>query len=422
MDEFTNIDLQGLPTPTLVEEKDFEDVRSSIVDQFTAMAPEYTEAISLPSDPITKLIDIIAYRELIVRKRINYAAQQNFVSTATAENLDHLAALVGVKRVQPEQDNELALRVVNTLQLQTTSLALSMATLLEIDMLELDMIEDEDVLWVAILEVLKTNFNVITDETVETVRIGIQRSKQQLAHWLGLSITDFETDEHISGRIVKQFNDGIDGVAALLGMQRFTQENDASLRHRIPLAFEQASNAGTLGAYHYHALSAAPSEIKNVAIGSEQDGTVNVYIMANTPSGEASVELTGRVLQYLNQPEIRPITDSIKVDSVKVQLYDIQAEITLDNNSAKNLIKDEVKIALNRFIQQQHNVNQSITQAGIIAALFIDGVKNVRLIQPEYDLPAKENCVYYTSMPSVDISTQVYADKMLLNVTPLEEL
>ncbi len=59
------------------------------------------------SDPVYKLLQLFAARELLLRQRANDKAQQTMLAFATGTNLDHLGALFGVTRLvldpgQPE--------------------------------------------------------------------------------------------------------------------------------------------------------------------------------------------------------------------------------------------------------------------------------------------------------------------------------
>lgn len=58
------------------------------------------------------LIDLIAYRETLLRAAINDAARQNLVRFARAPMLDYLGELVGVRRLPGEDDERLRARII----------------------------------------------------------------------------------------------------------------------------------------------------------------------------------------------------------------------------------------------------------------------------------------------------------------------
>lgn len=93
----TAIDLSQLPAPTVVEPLDYEAVLAALQTDFTARWPAYTAA--LESDPVQALLEVAAYRELIVRARVNDAARACLLAYALGADLDHLAALYGVQRL-----------------------------------------------------------------------------------------------------------------------------------------------------------------------------------------------------------------------------------------------------------------------------------------------------------------------------------
>ncbi|MCC4631857.1 hypothetical protein NYR95_07140 [Xanthomonas dyei] len=51
------------------------------------------------ADPVYKLLQLFAARELLIRQRANDKAQQTMPAFATGTNLDHLGALFGVARL-----------------------------------------------------------------------------------------------------------------------------------------------------------------------------------------------------------------------------------------------------------------------------------------------------------------------------------
>ena len=63
------------------------------------------------SDPSAKILEIAAYRELILRERINNAAKANLLAFATSTDLDYLAEFYGIKRQDTETDDAFRLRI-----------------------------------------------------------------------------------------------------------------------------------------------------------------------------------------------------------------------------------------------------------------------------------------------------------------------
>jgi phage-related baseplate assembly protein len=95
-DSFTGVDLSRLPAPSIIEPLSFEQIRGDCVAQYQALFPDFDATVE--SDPIIKLIELFAYRELHLRHRVNDAARAVMPAYATGADLDAIAAIVGVER------------------------------------------------------------------------------------------------------------------------------------------------------------------------------------------------------------------------------------------------------------------------------------------------------------------------------------
>jgi len=105
---FTAIDLSKLPAPDVIESLDYETLLSDYISDFVAKNPNY--ATLLESDPAIIILQVMAYRELLLRNRINEAAKANMLAYATGGDLDNLAAFYGVERLVDETDERLKIR------------------------------------------------------------------------------------------------------------------------------------------------------------------------------------------------------------------------------------------------------------------------------------------------------------------------
>src|SRR5688572_21280727 len=73
MSTFTAVDLSRLPAPAVVEQLDFEVIFSAMLADLRARDPQFTAITE--SDPAYKLLQVCAYREMIVRQRCNEACR-----------------------------------------------------------------------------------------------------------------------------------------------------------------------------------------------------------------------------------------------------------------------------------------------------------------------------------------------------------
>lgn len=93
----TTLDLSRLAAPVFVEQLTFEDVLAQMIAEVQKRLPAFDATID--SDPAVKILQVSAYREMLIRQAFQDGAVQMLVAYATASNLDHLGALVGVARL-----------------------------------------------------------------------------------------------------------------------------------------------------------------------------------------------------------------------------------------------------------------------------------------------------------------------------------
>jgi phage-related baseplate assembly protein len=107
----TELDVAGLPAPDIVEPLDVQAIRAALISNFSGAYPEFTAQL-LESDPAIKLLEVCAYREFVLRARLNDVARANLVAFATGSDLDHLAAFYDVTRMTSELDDRLRTRLI----------------------------------------------------------------------------------------------------------------------------------------------------------------------------------------------------------------------------------------------------------------------------------------------------------------------
>lgn len=111
----TGIDIQeleGLADPTIIEELDLEAVITAMRDDLVARFPAIAGVVDLESEPSRKLIEVFAYRETLIRARINDAIRASLLAYANGPDLDHLAAFYDLTRMVDEDDARFRERVV----------------------------------------------------------------------------------------------------------------------------------------------------------------------------------------------------------------------------------------------------------------------------------------------------------------------
>lgn len=91
------IDLTLLSAPDVVEQLDFETIFAAMLADLKERDPMFTALVE--SDPAYKILEVCAYRELLIRARVNDAAKSVMLAYAAGSDLDHLAAAYGVERL-----------------------------------------------------------------------------------------------------------------------------------------------------------------------------------------------------------------------------------------------------------------------------------------------------------------------------------
>ncbi len=86
------IDLSSLPAPEVVETLAFEAIVADLKADIVARYPDAAATIDLESEPIAKLVEAFAYRELLLRARYNDEARGLLLAFATDADLDHIGA------------------------------------------------------------------------------------------------------------------------------------------------------------------------------------------------------------------------------------------------------------------------------------------------------------------------------------------
>lgn len=106
------IDLDRLPAPAVVETLDYEAVLASLKADLATRMPELAPALALESEPLVKLLEVAAWRETVLRARINDAARAVMLPWATGTDLDNLAARYDLARLPGEDDARFRARVL----------------------------------------------------------------------------------------------------------------------------------------------------------------------------------------------------------------------------------------------------------------------------------------------------------------------
>lgn len=277
----TAIDLSQLPAPQVIETIDFEVILDERRAYLVALWPEEERTeiaarLELESDPLHKILQESAYREMVLRQRINDSGRAVMLAYATGSDLDQLGA----------------------------------------------------------------------NPPYKVTRLVIDA-----------------------------------GDSSAVPPRAPVYESDADFRRRIALAPEGYTTAGSEMSYVFHGLSADP-DVLDVSPISPTPGVVTVYVLARSGNGAADEALLAAVTAALNAEAVRPMTDSVSVQSASIVSYSIQAELVIYPGPDASVVLAAAQAAAEAYAKAQHAMRRDVTLSGIYAALHQPGVQRVDLAAP----------------------------------------
>lgn len=343
-----------LPEPDFVV-RDPAAVTSQLVSQYE----ELTGKTLYPAQVERILIDVIAYRESLMRETIQDAAKLNLVRYSRAPILDYLGENVGVKRLD-------AVFAHTTLRF-TFNPAPTTATLLP----KGTVVEGGEIAFATIDHVTVPAGVSTIDAEAKCTQLGVagngfvpEQIKTLASELVGLTVEDVQNVTTSAG-----------GAQA---------EADEHYQERIVLAPEQFSNAGSRGAYRFHALSAHP-EVIDVAVVSPSPGVVNIYPLVK--GGLPSTAVKTAVQTSCNADKVRPLTDEVNVLDPQVVDYSIIAKLIIYADADPDLALEQAQQAAENFkVKMQAQLGRDVVRDELIALLKVYGVYSVGLVGNDIEL------------------------------------
>ena len=93
---YTPIDLSTVAAPSVVEPLDYLTILNAMVADLQARDTSFTALVE--SDPAWKILEVCAYREFLLRQRVNDASRAVMLAYATGTDLENLGAIFGTTR------------------------------------------------------------------------------------------------------------------------------------------------------------------------------------------------------------------------------------------------------------------------------------------------------------------------------------
>ncbi|AHI67584.1 baseplate J/gp47 family protein [Burkholderia thailandensis] len=352
-----------LSEPNFID-RDPQAITAAIIAEYEAR----TGKTLYPAQVERVLIDIVAYRETLVRVGVQEAAKQNLVAFARAPMIDYLGQLVGVTRL-PAQPATTVVRFSVETPL-ATNLLIAAGTRVETGDGGVSFATDAD----AVLAAGRTSIDVAaTCDTAGALGNG----------WQPGQINSLVDDLGEADVAVANTQTSANG---------YEEEETERLRERIQLAPEAFSTAGPRLAYVFHAKSAHQSIVDVSVIGPEMTtrdgrlvsvngvppGSVRVYPLVDT--GLPGDDILARVAQALDDEKKRPLTDFVEVRAPKPVDYAIDARLTLYKDADAGTVLAQARAAANAYrANRAAGLGRDIVPAQLTAALQVPGVYDVDL-------------------------------------------
>lgn len=180
----------------------------------------------------------------------------------------------------------------------------------------------------------------------------------------------------------------LDQIAAGLNVARLAGETDDAFRRRIQLAWTALSTAGPSDAYRFHALS-VPG-VREVGIDSPNPGEVRVVVLADTQAGTADADLVAAVEAALNDRAVRPVTDTLTVQSVAAVPYDVEAALTVGAAGPDLGVVRAAAVAAVLAHGAVRAIGRDVHRSALFAACHVPGVESVTLSAPAADVAVSD--------------------------------
>lgn len=340
------LDISALPAPEIIEELSYEQIMAEQTETLQGFIPGYTP---LESDDYMLILQAFAYREMLLRARINNAIKGVLPAFAAGADLDHIAVGYGVSRLEGSRPYA----EFNF----TLAAPLSTPITLPIGLL------------------LQSADGIYSARLLEYVVIPAGET-------LGTGTVELEAFVDESDAKIDQIATSLPWVVSAEALGIFKNgaelESDADFLERILLSLERFSTAGSPGSYRYHALS-ADKRISDVSVISPSDGVVEVYLCAKEG---VDAEMIARVDTVLNDERVRPLTDHPAVLAAETVVVNITATVELFDLGQSGEIDALIRTALFKTF----SIGEDLTHSQIIRALHQNGVYRVTLAEPTEDV------------------------------------
>lgn len=373
--------IDELPDVSFIEDVSLENIRSQLVDDYCKKHKELTgKSPDMPADDINRLIlGACALQIYQGFQFIERAGKMNLLKYSYGEYLDNLAALKNLTR-KKSAPSTVTIRFARTgdLTLQLKIPAGTRVTTANYDVYWTTP-EFEDV----ILPARKSYVDIVctcsepgafsNGYEIGEIKV-LMDSLQNISEAINITVSSYGTDD----------------------------ESDEDFKQRILLSPSGYSTAGTADSYAYF-IKNYDTRITDVHVQTEDDAQVSIYLLSK--SGLPTESQIKSIQSYIDNAEIRPLTDKVTVYSGVPQSYDVNLTyyISSSDKSKENTIKEAVETAVQEYIQVQNSkLGKDIDSSLLIQKVMNAGASRVVVNSPSYQE------VDVKSFPTLNSSTVNY--------------
>lgn len=309
-----------------------------------------TGRVLQPAQVEQLILNMMAYREGLLRDAIQDSALQNLIDFSRAPFLDYLGAFFSVTRLAA---SEAVANFTATLVPGHGGITIPAGT-------RIGSVDG--------LVIFRTVADVSAAIGVNTVTIDAE-----------CTVTGSSGNGYAIGAV----NNILDPLPFLATLQNneitaggSNQETDELYRERIRLAPAQFSTAGSRDSYKFHALSASPVIIDVEVLGPPDTvpGNVEVFPLMNDGTTTPAPIIT-LVENAVNDERVRPLTDTVTVTSPTEITYTITADVTLFNTADVADTITAIENALDDFVlAKRQKLGRDIIESQVVTAGNLDEV------------------------------------------------
>lgn len=355
--------IENLPDVSFIDNKTLDDVQEEMLADYQEKYEEVTgkSLVLRRADPESLKLYAASVQIYHMMLHIDVSGKMDLLKYAYSGFLDNLGALRGVER---KSATPATVKVRFTLSAAQPSV---------VTIPEGTRVSDGDVIYFE------------TDETRE-IAIGEM--------YVDVSCTCQTDGEEGNGFIAGQIATLVDPIAYVdSAVNTETSaggadiESDEDFTDRIYLAPSGYSVAGPKDAYKYHTKSFKDAAIGDVEVASPKPCEVDVRFLLSD-GAMPSETLCQKVLEHLNDDNIRPLTDKISVLAPTGQEFDIRFTYYINKSDIDKAvsIQTAVAAAVQEYISwQTHTIGRDINPSVLTKMVVAAGAKRVVIESPAFE-------------------------------------